>query len=86
MSARSEQKMEAVKETLQFPGNAKYVVLSPAVFSTCLLLLLSLSRILPLDLSDPDECSSAAEKALALFGRVDILINNAGAYIRMVDI
>ena len=38
----------------------------------------SFSRILPLDLFDTDVCSSAAEKALELFGRVDILINNAG--------
>ena len=35
-------------------------------------------RILALDLSDPEVCASAAEKALELFGRVDILINNAG--------
>ena len=36
------------------------------------------SRILSLDLSDADVCGSATEKALQLFGRVDILINNAG--------
>ena len=42
------------------------------------LFLSSSSRILPLDLSDPGACSSAPEKALKLFGRVDILINNAG--------
>ena len=35
-------------------------------------------RILPLDLNDANVCSSATEKALELFGRVDILINNAG--------
>ncbi|CAI8018455.1 Dehydrogenase/reductase SDR family member 7, partial [Geodia barretti] len=57
MSARSDQTMETIKQSLAHPENAK---------------------ILPLDLSDAKICSSATEKALELFGRVDILINNAG--------
>lgn len=30
------------------------------------------------DVSDPDQCTAAAEAAIAEFGRLDILINNAG--------
>jgi short-subunit dehydrogenase len=57
MSARSEEKMETIRQNLKFPANAK---------------------ILPLDLCDAAVCASATEKAMELFGRVDILINNAG--------
>lgn len=37
------------------------------------------SRILPLpaDLSDPDQVSDVAQRALKAFGRIDILVNNA---------
>ncbi len=35
-------------------------------------------RILPVDLSDPSATRAATEKAKALFGGIDILINNAG--------
>ena len=38
-------------------------------------------RILPLDLCDPGSVESVAEKAQAVFGRVDILINNAGEFL-----
>ena len=34
--------------------------------------------ILQLDVSDPDQCSNAVAEAMAAFGRVDVLINNAG--------
>jgi NAD(P)-dependent dehydrogenase (short-subunit alcohol dehydrogenase family) len=34
--------------------------------------------VLPLDVSDPDQCSNAVDEAMAAFGRVDVLINNAG--------
>ncbi len=34
--------------------------------------------VLPLDVSDPDQCSNAVAEAMAAFGRVDVLINNAG--------
>ena len=36
------------------------------------------SRILPVDLSDPEATRAATEKARELFGQIDILINNAG--------
>jgi dehydrogenase/reductase SDR family protein 7B len=35
-------------------------------------------RILPFDLADPDAVVKAAEEALGMFPRLDILINNAG--------
>ena len=38
----------------------------------------SIFRILPVDLSDPSATREATEKAKALFGGIDILINNAG--------
>jgi NAD(P)-dependent dehydrogenase (short-subunit alcohol dehydrogenase family) len=34
--------------------------------------------VLPLDVSDPDQCSNAVAEAMAAFGRVDVLVNNAG--------
>ncbi len=34
--------------------------------------------LLPLDLSDPDKMPSLAERAIAIFGQVDMLVNNAG--------
>ena len=51
--------------------------------STICLCWLSLHRILPLDLCDAAVCLSAPEKAVELFGRVDILINNAGIAIHV---
>jgi NAD(P)-dependent dehydrogenase (short-subunit alcohol dehydrogenase family) len=36
------------------------------------------SLILQLDVADPAQCTDAVAKAMAAFGRVDILINNAG--------
>lgn len=36
------------------------------------------ARILPLDLSQPDTLEAKAEEALALFGRVDIVIHSGG--------
>ena len=51
-----------------------------AVVLACVMHIYPPTRVLPLDLSDADVCSSATEKALELFGRVDILINNAGVY------
>jgi len=35
-------------------------------------------EILPVDLSDPHEVEEASGKAMKLFGRIDILINNGG--------
>ncbi len=34
--------------------------------------------IVPCDLTDPEQCTNAAEKANAVYGRVDILVNVAG--------
>ena len=34
--------------------------------------------IVPCDLTDPEQCTTAAEKANAVYGRVDILVNVAG--------
>ena len=34
--------------------------------------------IVPCDLTDPEQCANAAEKANAVYGRVDILVNVAG--------
>eukprot|EP00118_Oscarella_pearsei_P002992 m.12526 g.12526 ORF g.12526 m.12526 type:complete len:301 (+) comp24112_c0_seq2:12-914(+) len=49
-----------------------------ALLELCKELGLSSSHALPLDVSDFKEVQRQAEKALSLFGRVDILINNAG--------
>ncbi len=35
-------------------------------------------RVLPVDLSKPEETRAATDKAKQLFGRIDILVNNAG--------
>ncbi|XP_064384674.1 dehydrogenase/reductase SDR family member 7-like [Halichondria panicea] len=40
------------------------------------------AKILPVDLSDPSATREATEKAKALFGGIDILINNAGVSAR----
>ncbi len=34
--------------------------------------------IVPCDLTDPEQCTTAAEKANAVYGRIDILVNVAG--------
>ena len=41
---------------------------------------LSDGKVLVLDLADPESVASATEKAVKLFGRIDILINNAGVW------
>ncbi len=35
-------------------------------------------RVLPVDLSDPEATRVSVDKARQLFGRVDMLVNNAG--------
>ena len=45
---------------------------------------LSTSRILPVDLSDPEATRAATEKARELFGQIDILINNAGTQVNLI--
>ena len=35
---------------------------------------------LSLDITDPDAATAAAEAALARFGRIDVLVNNAGNF------
>ncbi|XP_064401240.1 dehydrogenase/reductase SDR family member 7-like [Halichondria panicea] len=44
------------------------------------------AKILPVDLSDPSATREATEKAKALFGGIDILINNAGVSTRSLFI
>ncbi len=34
--------------------------------------------VLPLDVTDRDQCQNAVEAAEAHFGRIDVLVNNAG--------
>ncbi len=46
-------------------------------FSKCVTLS-HLIRVLPLDLVDPVATRAATEKARKLFGKIDILFNNAG--------
>ena len=42
------------------------------------LLYLHSSRVLPVDLSDPEATRASVDKAVKLFGKVDMLVNNAG--------
>ena len=42
------------------------------------LLYLHASRVLPVDLSDPEATRASVDKAVKLFGKVDMLVNNAG--------
>ena len=36
------------------------------------------SRVLPVDLSDPEATRASVDKAMKLIGKVDMLVNNAG--------
>lgn len=34
--------------------------------------------VVPADVADPDQCARVAEQSMAQFGRIDVLVNNAG--------
>ncbi|XP_064397214.1 dehydrogenase/reductase SDR family member 7-like isoform X2 [Halichondria panicea] len=61
LTARTQHKLEEVRNNLYNPENA---------------------RVLPVDLSDPEATRVSVDKARQLFGRVDMLVNNAGVSTR----
>ncbi len=94
LSARSEDKLKVVRKGLAKPNQAKWECISEIAINKTILfapysgvniivynttiVFASIFRILPIDLSDPSATREATEKAKALFGGIDILINNAG--------
>ncbi len=66
-----------VRKGLAKPNQAKWECISEIAINK-IILFASIFRILPIDLSDPSATREATEKAKALFGGIDILINNAG--------